>query len=397
MSEKHFNADYTQATVFFQIRKALRYIRLYGLPQTLARIKGQYHRKATADFDGKRWINPDCKSPNADSRIVAIIGCGNYAFSNIAYYLNKHNNKFLRCVYSPGNHRAMSLCKSYCGAYATSDWREILSDVRVKIVFIASNNASHADYAIACIEAGKNVHIEKPHVVTQDELTRLIDAMKRNPKSKVFLGFSRPRSHLFRRLQDLVARESGALMVNWFIAMHSIDDREPIFDEKEGGRVLGHICHWTDLILHLVTMEKAFPCTIVPATPKCTKSDFMVSIMFSDQSCASITLSAKTHIFEGMREVLNLHKGNLLANLTDFHLLSVDLVEKKKAIRLLHRDYGHEANIVHSFTSATDNEHAGENRQYVSATARLFLAVREAIDSGRAVVLSREEAIGGLE
>ena len=47
-----------------------------------------------------------------------------------------------------------------------SDWHSILSDPQVKMVFIASNPASHAEYAIACIEAGKNVHIEKPHVTT---------------------------------------------------------------------------------------------------------------------------------------------------------------------------------------------------------------------------------------
>ena len=129
----------------------------------------------------------------------------------------------------------MSLCKTYDGAYAVADWKEILADPQVKIVFIASNHASHAEYAVACIEAGKYVHIEKPHVVAQEQLDRLILAMRQYPNARVFLGFNRPRSPLFRRLKDIIDKESGPFMINWFIAGHEIHDGHWYFNEKEGG------------------------------------------------------------------------------------------------------------------------------------------------------------------
>ena len=119
------------------------------------------------------------------------------------------------------------------------------------------------------------------------------------------------------------------LMINWFIAGHEIPNDHWYFEEKEGGRVLGNLCHWTDLTLQLVNIKDAFPCTIFPATPINSKSDFVVSIIFADKSCASITFSAKGHTFEGVREILNIHKGNLLANITDFQTLSIEIVEKK--------------------------------------------------------------------
>ncbi len=391
------SGDYTQANLLFKARKAARYVRLYGLMRTLVKIKGQYHMKADDEFDGPRWMNPDCKSPDAPGRHVAMIGCGNYAFSNIAYYLGKRNPGFLRFAYDLQKSRALSLCKAYRGACAVTDWREILADPQVKIVFIASNHASHAEYAVSCIEAGKHAHIEKPHVVTQEQLDRLIAAMKQHPKSKVFLGFNRPGSPLFTQLQELLAREAGPLMINWFVAGHEIPDGHWYFDEKEGARVLGNLCHWTDLTLHLVTMEKAFPCKIVPATPAGAKSDFVVSVIFADRSCASITFSAKGHTFEGVREVLNLHKGNVLANLTDFQTLTVDVVEKKKKVQLWHRDHGHEANIVHSLAGAAEDGVPGEDIRYVAATAKLFLAIRQAIDSGETVDVSWEDITGAAE
>lgn len=381
------SGDYTQADFLFKVRKAVRYIGLYGVSRTLAKIRGQYHTKATADFDGSRWINPKCRDTDATNRNVAIIGCGNYSFSNIAYYLAKRKPGFLRAACDIQKSRALSLCKAYGGSYAVTDWKEVVADPQVKLVFIASNHASHAEYAVSCIQAGKHVHIEKPHVVNQGQLDRLLAAMQQYPLSKVFLGFNRPRSRLFGELQEVLAREPGSLMINWFIAGHEIPDNHWYFDEKEGGRVLGNLSHWTDLTLHLVTIEKAFPCTIIPATPAGAKSDFVVSVIFADQSCVSITFSAKGPTFEGVREVLNIHKGNVLANLTDFQNLTCEVIEKKTKKRLRYRDHGHEANIVNSMSGSEDAE-GGEAVSYVDATARFFLAIRQAIDSDEKVVLS---------
>lgn len=391
------STDLTQANYLFKARKAARYIWLYGLSRTLVKIKGQYHMKANDNFDGQRWVNPSCKNPDAHERHVALIGCGLYAFSNIAYYLGRHNQDFLRYAFDLKKSNSLSLCKSYGGACAVSDWREILDDPMVKIVFIASNHATHAEYAVACIEAGKHVHIEKPHVVSQEQLDRLVAAMRQHPKSKVFLGFNRPRSHLFMRLQELLARESGPLMINWFVAGHAIPDGHWYFDEKEGGRVLGNLSHWTDLTLHLVKLEKAFPCKIIPAKLIGAKSNFVVSVIFADQSCAAITFSAKGETFEGVREVLNIHKGNVIANLTDFKSLNINVLEKKQKVQLLHRDHGHEANIVNSLTGADEFGAPGEDIRYVAGTAKFILAIRIAIESGETIDVTWADSIGETE
>jgi predicted dehydrogenase/glycosyltransferase involved in cell wall biosynthesis len=387
LEARPINEDHLEADIFFKIKKVIRYINLYGIERTWTKIKARKHMRATADFYGQRWVNPRCKYPDAAGRSVAIIGCGNYSFSTIAYYLSRRDPWFLRATYDIQKSKALSLCRSYGGGYSVADWKDILRDTKVKIVFIASNHSSHAEYAVACIEAGKHVYIEKPPVVTQEQLDRLLVAMRQYPQSKVFLGFNRPRSPLFRQLQRVLARESGPLMINMFVAGHEIDDDHWYFDEKEGGRVLGNLCHWTDLALHLVTLEKAFPCTIIPTTTAESKSDIVVSIGFDDQSYASITFSAKGPTFEGVREAFNLHKGNVLANLTDCQSLTYDVLEKKTKQTLRHRDHGHEANIVHSMAGGLD-EQVGEAVSYIEATARLFLAVQQAIASGERVVLS---------
>jgi predicted dehydrogenase len=375
--------DYTTQKLGFKIKKALRYVRLFGLRRTLVKIKGQYHMK-------KKYISlPTLPTPVRTGGHIGIIGCGNYAFSNIAYYLQNSLGNVIRGAMNKDIHKAASLFENYGLRYYTDDAEKLIADPAIDLVYIASNHASHAEYAIKCIEAGKHVHIEKPHVVSEDQLSRLAAAMRTHPKSKVFLGFNRPRSRLFKELQKLLSHQDGPLMINWFVAGHEISDDHWYFDKKEGGRVLGNLCHWTDLTLQLVGMNNAFPCTIVPACPVGAKSDYVVSVIFADRSCASITFSAKGHTFEGVREVLNIHKGDLLANLTDFQFLIAEVIEKKYRKKLMYRDHGHGINILNSVTSQI-----GEELTYVVATAKLFLAIKQAIDSGLPVVLSSDDAMG---
>ena len=65
------------------------------------------------DFCDEIWRNPNCKDVNAKERTIAIIGCGNYSFSNIAFYLAKENPKFLRYTYDTNRTRSRSLCDKY--------------------------------------------------------------------------------------------------------------------------------------------------------------------------------------------------------------------------------------------------------------------------------------------
>lgn len=384
--------DYTAESLAFKVRKSLRYTRLYGVQRTLMKVRGQYHMKKNYD------VLPAIDKTAAHEGRVGLIGCGNYAFTNTAFYLNKRKKGCIRACMDKNIARAASLYETFKLKYYTDNAEEIFSDPEIDLVFIGSNHASHAEYAIQAIRAGKHVHIEKPHVVNRDQIDRLILAMKDNPHVKVFLGFNRPRSKLFNELQAIIAREAGPLMINWFVAGHEIPDSHWYYEEAEGGRVLGNLCHWTDVSLRMVSLEKAFPCVIIPATPKNAKSDYVVSFIFGDRSCASITFSAKGHSFEGVREVLNLEKGGALAILNDFQQLIVDIREKRLRFSSRFRDHGHEANIVHSFDGTGEHGVPGEDPQLIKATGLLFLAVKDAIDNGNPVTLTAEDiAISSLE
>jgi len=375
--------DYTRSPLGFRIRKVARYTALYGPRRTLVKVRGQYHMRS----QGGGGREPGSRGRRSDAH-VGILGCGNFAFSTVAYYLRHNAGAVVRGVMDIELARARSLARAYRAHYATADASRVIEDPAIDLVYLTSNHASHAEYAIAALEAGKHVHIEKPHVVSEDQLDRLCAAMA-GSEGRARLGFNRPDSGLGQQIRRLLDAEEGAMMLNWFVAGHEIPPDHWYFREEEGGRVLGNLCHWTDFVLRTVPPEGRFPLEIHPARAAKADADIAVSYVFGDGSIAAITFSAKGHAFEGVREHLSAHRGGTLLALSDFKELRADVLEHRENTTLRFRDHGHENAVMTSYRMSTPGGGStpGLDVDYVRDTGRLFLETRRALEEGEVKVL----------
>ncbi len=371
----------------WKVKKLLTYVRLFGPRRTLAKVQSQRHLARKAAPEG-RFDNPSCSTPDSSLRQVAIIGCGNFAFSTISYYLHRENPQFLRATFDIDHARAVSLCSSYDGAYATQDVQDILDDEAVQVVFICSNHATHATYAQRFIAAGKAVHIEKPHAVDEQQIVDLAEAMRLHPSVPVFLGYNRPRSSHLLAVTTALTEQDGPSMLSWFVAGHMIPEGHWYFSEPEGGRVLGNLCHWLDASMQLVGENQMFPCRLTPSSRPTSKSDFALTIDCADGSLVTISFSAKGETFEGVREILNAHRGNCLVLLRDFEETRIHIASRRSVHRTPFRDHGHGANILHSYRKGiSSGDSVGESMSYVLNSGWLSLAARYALESGEVVTL----------
>jgi predicted dehydrogenase len=367
--------DYTKQSLLFRLRKVARYVSLYGLPRTLVKVRGQYHMKAKPEA-----MQPSGPVTNA-KQSVALIGCGNYAFSNIAYYLKRNFGPVIGSCMDRNLHRAASLARHYGAPHFTDDVADVWKNDHIRLVYIASNHASHADYAIEALALGKHVYIEKPHVVSEAQLRALMEAMERYP-GRVFLGFNRPGSRLGRIILDHLAAQEGPGVYNWFVAGHAIDPDHWYFRPEEGGRVLGNLCHWTDFVMQMASGD-TFPVQIVPARGNRPDTDIAVSYVFPDDTIAVITFSAKGHTFEGVRERLSAHRGDLLLIMEDYKTLLIEIGARRLRYSNWYRDHGHENNITAAYRSVHDDlpyDRAAMKR-YIADTAWLFLQTRVALET----------------
>jgi predicted dehydrogenase len=373
--------DYTSQSALFKLAKVARYVRLYGISRTRMKVIAQLHMK-------RHYSELPPRNREYSARqTVALIGCGNYAFSNIAYFLHKKAGKVLAACMDHNLHRAASMSRQYRIPYYTEDAEEIIGDPRIKLVYIASNHASHAEYAIRALEAGKDVYIEKPHVVSDSQLARLMAAM-RESSGKVFLGFNRPGSDFGRLILRALRQEEGPGMYSWFVAGHKIDPDHWYFRPEEGGRVLGNLCHWTDFVLHMAD-EPRFPIRINPTRGTRSDSDIAVSFTFPDETIAVITFSAKGHTFEGVRESLAAHRGDCLISMEDYKRLSIHVGKRKHELINRYRDHGHARNIVDAYrvSSKGDAYDRASMAEHIANTGWLFLKTREALETNAEIML----------
>jgi predicted dehydrogenase len=64
--------------------------------------------------------------------------------------------------------------------HASADWRDVLADKNVQAVVIATPNKFHAEQAIAALNAGKHVFLEKPMALNLGEADAILAAMKKS-------------------------------------------------------------------------------------------------------------------------------------------------------------------------------------------------------------------------
>lgn len=370
--------DYTQQPIRARIRKVIRYVRLFGLARTWMKVQAHYHMKRV--FPGRQPL-PVPAAPTGKQ--VGILGCGKFAYANVAYYLHKNFGAVIRGVMDTDVNKAISLAQRYGADYYTTCADDLINDPHIDLIYIISNHASHAEYAIAAIRQGKAVHIEKPHVVNDDQLLRLCAAV-RMYNGRVRLGFNRPESRLGQLLKQQIDAQTGPTMLNCFVAGHAIPDDHWYFSEAEGGRILGNLCHWIDFTLRLIPESNRFPLQIIPARSRRADCDMSVSYLFADGSIGTITFSAKGHTFEGVRETLNAHKGNLLASLTDFQVLRLDNNATVIRRRLWFRDHGHQQSIRTSYLMRTGSSKQ-ESLKTIWETGYLMLKTKEALETNTTI------------
>lgn len=389
--------DYTSHSIIYKIRKVVRYSRLFGISRTWMKVRAQYHMRR--EFNE---LPPRQMGVSDPGRSVGIIGCGTFAYANAAYFLKKKRGNVIKACMDVDINRAASLARDYGARYFTNDAEQLIDDPDIKLLYITSNHASHAEYAIKALSRGKSVHIEKPHVVNHSQLVRLCRAMRKSA-GVVGLGFNRPYSPFGRILKKAVEVDGSMMVMNWFVAGHELPDDHWYFSEAEGGRVLGNLCHWTDFILQMVPRERRYPIQVIPARGKKSDTNIAVSFVFGDGSIAEITFSAMGHTFEGVRERFAIHCGDVIAYLDDFHSLTVHRLEQKRTYRGWTRNHGHSAAILGSYDAA-HNQGDGTNccnLEYVWETADLFLRTREALQLSSPVIASAFEPsvldAGGIE
>lgn len=192
---------------------------------------------------------PPITAPSG-AAVLGFIGAGNYA-SRMLIPAFKAAGASLHSIASAGGTSGVVHGKRAGFAHATSDTAALIADPAVDAVVIATRHDSHARFAAQALGAGKHVFVEKPLVLTLDELEE-VQAAHAVSGRHLMVGFNRRFAPLVRQMHQLLAplREPKSFIMVMNAGAVPADHwtQDPAIG---GGRIIGEACHHIDLMRFL--------------------------------------------------------------------------------------------------------------------------------------------------
>lgn len=179
--------------------------------------------------------------------------------------------------------------------FCSSDPQDILQDEKINTVFIATPHSTHAELVISALEAGKAVFVEKPLAMNPEQLEMVIEAKTANPHP-LMVGFNRRFAPVSEKIKAVFHRIDEPLVINIRVNGGLIPKDHWIQQaEIGGGRIIGEICHFIDLMQYFTDAEpvKVFAECIDTSNEIITPEDnIAIVVKFSDGSIGNLTYLA---------------------------------------------------------------------------------------------------------
>lgn len=335
-----------------QASRVIHYIYNYGFLRTLFKIMGRSNMVLFKPV----YIR---KEP-----FIALIGCGQFQFSTIAYFLSRSWTQRIKYCFDIEKTRERRLARVYGLVNDPGSVSTIINDPDISLVYIASNHASHTAYALEVLESGKNVYIEKPISVEMTEFRKLRSAMEVS-SGKVYIGYNRPHSAHVRKLKEwFYSTNQDALKTkltfNAFVSAHVIDADHWYRYVDEGTRICGNVGHWIDLYIHILgwrgELPSSYEIAISSADPVVPDDDINLSIVSANGDLASITVTSRSEPPLGIEETISLQFGNVIGSVQDFKKTHAWVGTTKKTFKTRFKDVGHQRSVNQPFNSVYRNQ-----------------------------------------
>ena len=212
-----------------------------------------------ADSDEVSTIDISKKSFEGKKGVLGIIGAGNFTSATIMPNLKKINAD-VKFIASSGGLSSTTMAKKYDVAYSTTNYKEILGDKEVDLIFITTQHNTHARMVVESIEAGKNVFVEKPLALNNEELDSIIESYQKN-NVNISVGFNRRFSPLAKKMKKALGGSITPINIVATMNAGFIPKDVWVHDmQVGGGRIIGEACHYIDLCSYLAGSKVSSVC-----------------------------------------------------------------------------------------------------------------------------------------
>jgi len=287
-------------------------------------------------------------SSSESSVNVGLLGAGVFASSTLIPAMKASSGTCLISVCAATGSHAQHVGRKFGFRDCSTDEGALIHNPEINTVVVATRHHLHARQVLAALGAGKNVFCEKPLCLTEDELREIARAyagISLINRPALMVGFNRRFARMVVQMKAFLNSISEPLALNYRINAgylppdHWVNDRE-----QGGGRILGEVCHFVDLLTFLA----ASPIVEVAGHAVGSLSRYSGDNVFVTLRFANGSEGVISYLANGDRsfskERLEVFGGGATAVLDDYRRLELIRNGRRQTIRSHWRqDKGHAA------------------------------------------------------
>jgi polar amino acid transport system substrate-binding protein len=251
---------------------------------------------------------------------TGVIGSGNFANLTMLPTIKKIADYAFIGIADKNGLAAKHSQEKFSFSYSAGDFKQLLTDQRIQVIFITTRHDSHALLAIEALRSGKHVMVEKPLCLNEEQLLEIVKVVRDSPGQIVMVGFNRRFAPMSVELKKRF-KDKGPLSINYICNAGFVPKDSWAQDPGiGGGRIIGEACHFIDWMVWFVESPpiKVYSQSIGRETKRALKQDnVMISLQFKDGSIGTISyLAGGDKSFT--KEHIQVYGGGCIGIINDF-------------------------------------------------------------------------------
>lgn len=256
---------------------------------------------------------------------VALIGAGNFATSVHLPNLKSLSSQYsISAVVDIDGAHAKKVADKFDIGYCSTDYKEVLKDKEIDLVFITTRHNLHSKLVVESLKAGKNVFVEKPLALNENELNIIIKNYNESD-SILMVGFNRRFSPASIKVFEILKEKENPVMMIYRVNAGYLPLEHWVHTEEGGGRIIGEGCHMLDFFRYFTQakIQSADVSSLSPGSEHISPFDnFASTVKYQDGSICTLIYTAIGSQDVG-KEYIEIYNDNKVFVIDDFKRLDI--------------------------------------------------------------------------
>jgi polar amino acid transport system substrate-binding protein len=313
---------------------------------------------------------------------VGFIGAGSFAQGYLIPKI-KAWGASLDTVVNKSGASATNVARRFGFGSSSTNPTDVLGNDDINTVFIATQHDTHADLCIEALKVGKNVFVEKPLSIDEAGLDKIQKLFTDFDNPFLMVGYNRRYSNAAKIAKEEFENLNEPLMINIRVNAGFIENDHWINDpQKGGGRIVGELCHFIDLMQYLADSEpdSVYSSGITNQNLKFANQDNVsIIINFKNGSIGNL-IYCSTGDKSLPKERIEIHGGQKAVVIDNFN--SVTVHKNNRPIKHKNVDKGHKKEIFAFLDLINNGKPMPQDFKSLIQTSKTTFRILDSLSTG---------------